>query len=185
MAVGAMLAGLPAARSQEAPADDVGRQNAIIVATLVRATLVALDQASVTGNYTVLRDLAASGFRDAHTAADLARIFAPIRAANIDLDAVVVLDPRLTSAPAIDDNGMLRIEGTFDTQPNAIAFQFLFEAVDNDWRLFGLSVNPIKPTAETTAATEPPEAGLIGPAILPQSLVPPMPRTRPPAAPPQ
>ena len=174
-----MLAGLPAAGSQEPPAaGDIGRQNAIIVATLVRTTLVALHQANVTGNYTVLRDLAAPGFREAHTDADLARIFAPIRASNIGIDAVVVLDPHLTSAPAIDDSGMLQIEGTFDTRPSAITFQLLFEAVGGGWRLFGLSVNPVATVADAAAAKRD-VSGLIGPAILPQSLIPPTPHPRP------
>ena len=48
---------------------------------LVRTTLLALDQANKTGNYTVLRDLAAPGFQ-VDTAARLAEI-SPATAATI------------------------------------------------------------------------------------------------------
>jgi hypothetical protein len=174
-----MLVAISAGTSQEpASDDDVGRENAIIVATLVRTTIVALHQANLTGNYTVLRDLAAPGFSGRLSAADLARIFAPLRAENTGLDAVVVLDPRLTSAPAIDNDGMLNIKGRFETRPAAVDFQLIFQAVNGVWRLFELSVNPIRPVAEARAA-DPPGAGLLGPAIMPQSLVPPTPRPRP------
>ena len=67
-----------------------------LVFTLVRTTLVALHQANVTGNYTVVRDLSSPGFREKNSAADLARIFAPIRDAKIDLGAVVILDPHVS-----------------------------------------------------------------------------------------
>ena len=45
------------------------------VLMLVRSTILALDQANKTGNYTVLRDLGAPGFQ-VNTAAKLAEIFA-------------------------------------------------------------------------------------------------------------
>ena len=46
---------------------------------LVRTTLVALNNANLTGNYTVLRDLGAPGFRAANTAARLGALFARAR----------------------------------------------------------------------------------------------------------
>ncbi len=55
----ALAAGTAVAQPSEPHSDTASRDNAIIVATLVRTTLVALDQANVTGNYTVFRDLAA------------------------------------------------------------------------------------------------------------------------------
>jgi len=179
-----LLCAIPAATTQEPPAEDaVARENAIIVATLVRTTLVALHQANLTGNYTVLRDLAAPGFRDRNTAANLAGIFAPIRGENIDIGAVVVLEPKLTATPLIDDNRMLRIEGTFPTEPTAISFQLLYQAVDDGWRLFGISIAPVRPDA-STGTGEAPSNGLIGqnaPPPLSGSLVPPIPKPRPPA----
>ena len=53
---------------------------------MIRSTLLALDHANKTGNYTVLRDLGAPGFQ-ANTEARLAEIFAAQRKDNIDLSA--------------------------------------------------------------------------------------------------
>jgi hypothetical protein len=156
-------------------ADAASQQNAIIVATLVRTTLVALDQANVTGNYTVFRELAAPSFRDRNSDANLALIFAPLRNAGINLSAVVVLEPQLTASPTIDANRMLHITGTLATKPAPVRFELLFQAIDSQWRLFGISVNPMTPPSSVAPPTKlaaPPLANQAAP-ILPGSLVPP------------
>jgi hypothetical protein len=66
-------------------------RNGVLI--LIRTTLLALDQANKTGNYTVLRDLGAPDFQ-ANSAAQLAEIFAQQRRDNIDLSGVAVLDPQ-------------------------------------------------------------------------------------------
>jgi hypothetical protein len=119
------------------------RDNAALVFTLIRTTLVALHQADVTGNYTVLRDLSAPGFRERNSDADLARIFAPVRDAKIDLGAVVILDPHIRQA-TINDKKMLHIAGTLDTKPVAVNFELLFQPVDGTWRLDGIAVLPVQ-----------------------------------------
>src|SRR3954466_1644296 len=57
-------------------------RNGVLI--LIRSSLLALDQANKTGNYTVLRDLGAPGFQT-NTAARLAEIFAKQRNDNLDL----------------------------------------------------------------------------------------------------
>lgn len=176
-AVGLLLAAVPTVAQSPGPSpEEIARQNAVIVATLVRTSLVALHQANVTGNYSVLRDLAAPGFRDRLTAADLAGIFASLRAANIDLGAVVVLEPVLAEAPAVDDNGMLRIMGTFETRPAPVRFELMYDHVDGAWRLFGIAVNPVRPTADASQVIPDQPAQ---PASAPSLLVPPIPKPRP------
>ncbi|MGX4769414.1 hypothetical protein ACWAUC_06350 [Bradyrhizobium guangdongense] len=57
------------------------------VLMLIRSTLLALDHANKTGNYTVLRDLGAPGFQ-VNTAAKLAENFAKQRGEKLDLSGV-------------------------------------------------------------------------------------------------
>src|SRR6266702_4668463 len=71
----------PAASPQQQPAPKPANIDRNGVLMLIRSTLLALDQANKTGNYTVLRDLGAPGFQ-ANTAARLAEIFAKQRAAK-------------------------------------------------------------------------------------------------------
>lgn len=107
---------------------------------LIRATLLTLNDANRSGNYTVLRDLAAPAFQAKNTAADLSIIFADLRRRNFDLYAAAIIAPRLDAPPERDRSGMLRLAGVFATRPLQIHFDLLFQAVDGKWKLFGISV---------------------------------------------
>ena len=126
---------------------------------LVRSTILALDQANKTGNYTVLRDLGAPAFQ-VNTAARLSEIFAKERSDNLDLSGVSVIDPQLTLLPEIEANGMLRMAGFFPSVPSQVNFEVAYAPVNGQWRLFGISLNigqsgPVAPTpaAATREAT--------------------------------
>jgi hypothetical protein len=124
--------------AQAAPKPAQIDRNGVLI--LIRSTLIALDQGNKTGNYTVLRDLAAPGFQT-NTAARLAEIFAAQRRDNIDLSGVAVLDPQLTILPQIESNGMMRMAGFFPSVPTQVNFELIYAPVSGQWRLFGISVN--------------------------------------------
>ncbi len=135
---------LAAAAQQAQPAQQAPKpanidRNGVLI--LVRSTLLALDQANKTGNYTVLRDLGAPGFQAVNTAARLAEIFASQRNDKLDLSGVAVIDPQLNVLPQIEPNGMMRMAGFFPSVPSQVNFELLYEPVNGQWRLFGLSVN--------------------------------------------
>lgn len=110
------------------------------VLLLVRSTILALDQANKTGNYTVLRDLGSPAFQAANTAARLSEIFANLRGQNVDLSGVAVLEPQLTVAPVFAANGMMRMAGYFPSVAQQVNFEFLFAPTAGQWRLFGIAV---------------------------------------------
>lgn len=123
---------------------------------LIRSTLLTLNDANRSGNYTVLRDLAAPDFQARNTAADLSQSFADLRRRNFDLFAAALIAPQLTAAPALDSNKMLRLTGIFATRPLQIQFDLLFAEVGGKWRLFGISVAtpqaPALPQAQSPGA---------------------------------
>jgi hypothetical protein len=144
---------------QQARPAQIDRNGVLI---LIRSSLLALDQANKTGNYTVLRDLGAPGFQ-ANTAARLAELFAPQRQSNLDLSGVAALDPQLTMLPQIDANGMLRMAGFFPSVPTQIKFELMYAPVAGQWRLFGLSValsssGPTAPAPQNEAPARAPKA---------------------------
>ncbi|MEZ5827438.1 MAG: hypothetical protein R3D01_03230 [Hyphomicrobiales bacterium] len=113
------------------------------IVLLLRNSLVTLNNAVQSGNFTVLRDVAAPGFREANSAAKLAQIFANLSAQKVDLAAVAVIAPKLTQSPQLDQaKGMLHLQGYFPGQPVQINFELLYQAVNGQWRLFGISVQP-------------------------------------------
>jgi hypothetical protein len=115
------------------------------IVLLLRNTLITLNDAIQTGNFTVLRDRGAPGFRDANSAASLSQAFADLASRGLDLSAVSVISPQLTETPTLEQ-GMLHLKGFFQGQPVQIDFELSYQAVDNHWRLFGLSVQPATPT---------------------------------------
>jgi len=107
---------------------------------LVRSTLIALHQANVTGNYTVLRDLGAPRFRDSFDAAQLAASFAEQRNRRYFLAGVLVVDPVFTAPPVVADDGLLRLAGYFPSGPMRLRFELSFELVGAEWRVAGIEV---------------------------------------------
>jgi hypothetical protein len=123
---------------------------------LIRSTLLTLNDANRSGNYSVLRDLAAPDFRTRNTAADLAAIFSDLRARKFDLFAVAIEAPQLAAAPSIGSDRMLRLRGYFPTRPLQIEFDLLFQDVGGQWLLFGLSVaTPPAPVAHQQPVNKP------------------------------
>ncbi len=108
---------------------------------LVRTTLLALNNANQTGNYTVLRDLAAPSFRERNSAADLAQVFGELRRAKLDLSMAALLMPEIEGPPSLDADRRLRLKGSYATQPNRVVFDILYEAVAGEWQLYGLSIS--------------------------------------------
>jgi hypothetical protein len=127
-----------AARAQQAPKPANIDRNGVIM--LIRSSLLALDQANKTGNYTVLRDIGAPGFHS-NTAAKLGEIFAKLRNDRLDLSGVAVIDPQLSLLPQIEANGMMHMAGFFPSVPAQVNFELMYAPVDGQWRLFGISVS--------------------------------------------
>ena len=141
----------PAAQQQTMP---VSIEQALY---LVRSTLLTLNDANLSGNYTVLRDLAAPDFQARNTAADLGQTFSDLRRRNFDLYGAALLAPQLTVVPALDQSGMLHLAGYIPTRPQQINFDLVFQVVGNRWRLYSISIAtpeaaPAQPQAQAPPA---------------------------------
>lgn len=110
------------------------------LAVLIQNSLIALNHANLTGNYTVLRDLSAPGFQKLNSPKHLAASFADLRVRNVNLSPIVLYQPKLVGAAAIDDKGFLRMTGFYETQPLQVHFNLVFQPVAAVWRLFEISV---------------------------------------------
>jgi hypothetical protein len=142
------------ARNQERPSPQVQQQpqrqpaaaqvavpDALTVSKLIWSTIAAVDHANVTGNYSVLRDLGAPSFQASNNAATLAGVFQTIRTQRVDLSVALLVAPTYEIGPVIQ-NGLLRIRGIFPLRPTGIAFDLLFQPVQDRWALFGIALVP-------------------------------------------
>ncbi|MGI9385550.1 MAG: hypothetical protein ACR2PO_20555 [Methyloligellaceae bacterium] len=123
---------------------------------LIRTTIVALNHANRTGNYTVFRDLGSPNFGNANTAARLAAIFATLRKQNLDLGPVILFNPQLTRQPTLDQQSRLRLTGFFPTRPLQVNFDLAYELIAGQWRLFGIAVNATSPPSAKAAPARKP-----------------------------
>jgi hypothetical protein len=114
---------------------------------MVWSLTAAVDHALQTGNFSVLRDLGAPSFQANNNPATLAGAFGALRAQRADLGAALVVTPNFDFTPTIVEGGLLRIRGNFPLRPNPIGFDLLYQNVSGQWRLFGLALAPLSPTA--------------------------------------
>lgn len=150
------LAGAPAISQAASPGAPPQNVDGPQLSTLIRTTILALHQANITGNYTVLRDLGSNGFQSANTAADLAAQFALFRQHHISLSSAVLYDAVLDKPPKLSTDGTLRVIGHFPTKPQQIVFDLIFLYEAGAWRI-----------AQLTVGTRPPPAAPNGAAVTP------------------
>ena len=112
---------------------------------MVRNAVVALSQANLTGNYSVLRDMGTPNFQLTNSSARLAEVFATLRARKIDLAPVMFFNPKLTSAPAYQDGQVLRVAGFFPTAPEQVQFDIAFQRFGEQWLIAAIAVNVAPP----------------------------------------
>lgn len=120
---------------------------------LIRTTIIAIDQANKTGNYTVLRDLSAPDFRNANDSSRLGLIFQVLREKAIDFVPLLQIPPEVIEAPGIDRQGLLRLAGFFPTEPLRVNFDLSFQSVEGRWRPYTISVYLAQVEAAVLAPT--------------------------------
>ncbi len=120
---------------------------------MIRNAIVALNQANITGNYSVLRDLGTPTFQQTNNPAKLAEAFATLRNRKIDISPVMFFPPRLTAQPAMLEGQVLRLTGFFATTPEQVNFDIAFQLAGDQWMLAAIAVNVAPPGEGQQAAT--------------------------------
>lgn len=107
---------------------------------LICNAVTSINQANLTGNYTVLRDLGSQQFREKNSAAKLSDIFRTFRDNKIDLSPTLVLAPNYSAMPTRDATGLLLLEGWYDTEPRKLRFSIAYRRIEQGWVLDGVSL---------------------------------------------
>ena len=116
-----------------------------VISSLIRSTMIAVDHANQTGNYSVLRDLGASQLKDRQNIADLAGIFRGMRQANSDLSSTVLIDPRIVGGAKLTTDGKLGLKGYFPTQPQVITFDLAYIFEKSSWKISTITIGFLPP----------------------------------------
>lgn len=126
------------------------------ISTMIRSTIVAIDQANATGNYTVLRDLSALSLYYNRSATDLADIFKPLRERGDPLSDVILQDPMMSEEPKLTNDGLLQLKGWFPRKQENLTFEMTFRFEFGAWRILSVSLD-IRPMQTDPAPGGPPE----------------------------
>ena len=122
---------------------------------MVRNAIIALNQANLTGNYSVLRDMGTPNFQITNSSARLAEAFSTLRARRLDISPIMFFNPKFASPPSIQDGQVLRVAGVFPTTPEQVNFDIAFQLFGEQWMLAGIAVNVAPPGENVQAIAAP------------------------------
>lgn len=154
---------LPAVAQQIQPLSVIPPASALPVPSqldlskMLWSTMMAVDHANRSGNYSVLRDMASQGFQINNTAATLAQVFVGLREGRVDLSNTVLVPPTYAEAPRMVDQTVLQVRGYFQIRPNAIFFDVYYVWEQGMWKLHGIDIQPAQmmEAMPETAAPQP------------------------------
>lgn len=140
-----------------APARQVLIPDADNILVLIRTSLLTLNDAVLTGNFTVFRDKMAPSARAELTTGRLFKAFEHLATRRVNMSGLSLLAPELTEPPALDADGRLKLRGVFKNEPVGIGFHLLYELADAEWMLRGISVKLVTANAAAAEAASKPK----------------------------
>jgi hypothetical protein len=108
---------------------------------LIKASLLTLNDAIVTDNFTVLHARMSKPFRDQFPPDRLRGIFKSFVDGHADFDLIVAKAPIAVGESKIDAEGVLRLSGYFDTTPKKLNYDLGYIRSEGDWKLSKLNVD--------------------------------------------
>lgn len=107
---------------------------------LVKSSLLTLNDANVTGNYSVLHAKLSKPFRQQFSPEKLKETFKEFGQGNADFDIIAAMKPAYDPAPVVDGDGKLVVKGSFPTEPSRLLFELEFIPSDGEWKLIRIHV---------------------------------------------
>jgi len=108
---------------------------------LIKTSLLSLNDAIVSGNYTVLHTKLAKPFREQFGPDRLKQAFKSFADQKIDIAAISAAPPIATGDAQIDDRGALLLRGRFDVGRSRVSYELDFFLSEGEWKPLGLTVN--------------------------------------------
>jgi len=108
---------------------------------LIKSILVTLNDAVASDNFTVFHAKISKPFRDQFPPEKLRTIFKDLVEKHAVFDAVVASPVVSDEDAKIDDKGVLRLKGHFDTAPKKVKYQLGFIPSDGQWKLSGVTID--------------------------------------------
>jgi hypothetical protein len=114
--------------------------NAMEQEVLIKASLLTLNDANVTGNYAILHAKLSKPFREQFSAERLKQSFREFADKKADWEAVAAMSPIPTKDSHIDKRGALILRGYFDAGSRHVVYELDFIPSEGEWKASNLSV---------------------------------------------
>ena len=128
--------------------------SAEVIIVLARSLLLTVNDAALTGNFSVLRERADPEFQSVASTGKLGLAFQQLIVQHIDMSEVALATPQFDGDPALNARGQLQIKGTFDIAAGVVSFNFSFKPTEGFWKAMGISVS-VAPKAVIQPANKP------------------------------
>lgn len=107
---------------------------------LVKDTLSAFAQSVNADDFSILHATLATPFQQQVSAEQLGESFAEFVEEQVDLSLLDSLTPELAPQSGLDEDGALRLEGSFPTEPSKVGFKLRYVSEADQWRLLQINV---------------------------------------------
>lgn len=108
---------------------------------LVKSILVTLNDAVASDNFTVFHAKISKPFRDQFPPEKLRAVFKDLVEKHAVFDAIIASPVIAEEDAKIDEKGVLRLKGRFDTTPKKVKYQLGFIPSDGQWKLSGVAID--------------------------------------------
>jgi hypothetical protein len=136
----AMIA-LGATTGSSPPASALDMPSPFVQEVLIKSILVTLNDAVASDNFTVFHAKISKPFRDQFPPERLQAIFKDLVDKHAVFDAVVAKPIIADEEARIDEKGVLRLKGHFETTPKQVKYQLGFIPSDGSWKLSGVTID--------------------------------------------
>ena len=135
-----LLAG--GASAQTTPSDNTQTvPNDFAQEVMIKSMISALSDAIITDDYSVFRAQLAKPFQDAYSSDQLKATFKALAVQDAYMGVALAMKPIPTEAAKIDSDGVLDLNGYFDTNPSKIKYDLKFIPADGGWKPIGVNIN--------------------------------------------
>ncbi len=123
------------------PADALDMPSPFVQEVLIKSVLVTLNDAVAADNFSVFHAKISKPFRDQFPPEKLRAVFKDLVEKHAVFDAIVASPAIPEEEAKIDDKGVLRLKGRFDTTPKKVKYQLGFIPSDGQWKLSGITID--------------------------------------------
>jgi hypothetical protein len=121
--------------------------NAMEQEVLIKASLLTLNDANLTGNYSILHAKLSKPFREQFSVDRLKQSFKQFSEKKADWEVIVAMPPVPTAKSYIDKDGALILRGFFDAGSTHVVYELDFIPSEGEWKPSNLTVR-MKPVSE-------------------------------------